>query len=320
VHLHGNARLTPAARLLLVRRVRDEGWPVGAAAVAAGVSVRTAFKWLARFRDEGIEGLVDRSSRPHRQPTRIGADRIAAILALRQLWFTAAQVAEILSMPLSTVSVVLKRNGLGRRSALIPKEQQRRYERARPGELVHVDIKKLARIDGLGHRVDGDRSRHVNRGRGRRRAAIGYEYVHVCVDDATRLAYAEVLADERATTAVGFLRRAVRFFKSFGIRVERVLTDNGAAYISRLHGQCVQLLGARHLRTRPRRPQTNGKAERFIQTMLDGWAYGAIYGTSQERTRALRGWLELYNRRRPHGSLSRQTPLQRLNNLRGSYT
>jgi transposase InsO family protein len=319
MHLHGNARLTPAARLLLVQRVERQGWPAGEAAAAAGVSVRTAFKWLARFRDEGIEGLRDRSSRPHRSPARIAADRVEAILKLRRLWFTAAQIAEILSMPLSTVSVVLKRNGLGRRSALVPKEQQRRYERARPGELVHVDIKKLARIDGAGHRIHGDRGSQPKRGRGRR-AAIGYEYVHVCIDDATRLAYAEVLCDERATTAVGFLRRAVRFFRSMGIRVERVMTDNGAAYISRLHARCVQRLAARQLRTRPRRPQTNGKAERFIQTMLDGWAYAAVYGTSAERTRALAGWLELYNRRRPHGSLSRQTPTQRLNNLRGSYS
>jgi transposase InsO family protein len=319
MHLHGNARLTPAARLLLVQRVERQGWAAGEAAAAAGVSVRTAFKWLARFRDEGIEGLRDRSSRPHRSPARIAADRVEAILKLRRLWFTAAQIAEILSMPLSTVSVVLKRNGLGRRSALVPKEQQRRYERARPGELVHVDIKKLARIDGAGHRVHGDRGSQAKRGRGRR-AAIGYEYVHVCVDDATRLAYAEVLCDERATSAVGFLRRAVRFFRSMGIRVERVMTDNGAAYISRLHARCVQLLAARHLRTRPWRPQTNGKAERSIQTMLDGWAYAAVYGTSAERTRALAGWLELYNRRRPHGSLSRQTPTQRLNNLRGSYS
>jgi len=319
MHLHGNARLTPVARLLLVQRICDQGWRVADAALAAGVSVRTAFKWLARFRGEGIEGLADRSSRPHRSPARLGNDRVAAILALRRLWFTAAQIAELLSMPLSTVSLVLRRNGLGRRSALIPKEQQRRYERARPGELVHVDIKKLARIEGVGHRIHGDRGLQISRGGRSLAKTIGYEYVHVCVDDATRLAYAEVLADERATTAVGFLRRAVAFFRSMGIRVERVMTDNGSAYISRLHRSCVQLLGARHLRTRPRRPQTNGKAERFIQTMLDEWAYAAIYGTSSERTAALAGWLELYNRRRPHGSLSRQTPTQRLNTLRGSY-
>jgi transposase InsO family protein len=317
MHLHGNARLTPAARLLLVRRVCDERWPVSEAAAAAGVSVRTAFKWLARFRSGGIEGLADRSSRPHRSPARLGTERVAAILALRRLWFTAAQIAELLSMPLSTVSLVLKRHGLGRRSALVPREQQRRYERSRPGELVHVDVKKLARIDGVGHRVHGDRGLQRNRPPGQQ---VGYEFVHVCVDDATRLAYAEVLSDERAATAVGFLRRAVRFFKSFGVHVERVMTDNGPAYISRLHQAAVALLGVRHLRIRPHRPQTNGKAERFIRTMLDGWAYAAIYGTSNERTAALAGWLELYNRRRPHDSLSRQTPIQRLNNLRGSYT
>jgi len=316
VHLHANARLAPAARLLLVRRVRDESWPVREAAAAAGVSVRTAFKWLARFRQDGVEGLADRSSRPHRSPARLRADRVAAILALRRLWFTAAQIAELLSMPLSTVSLVLKRHGLGRRSALIPKQQQRRYERSRPGELVHVDIKKLARIDGAGHRVHGDRGLQPNRPP---RKQVGYEFVHVCVDDATSLAYAEVLGDERATTAVGFLRRALRFFRSMGVRVERVMTDNGSAYISRLHARALSLLGVRHVRIRSRRPQTNGKAERFIRTLLDGWAYGAIYGTSHERQQALPGWLELYNRRRPHSSLSRQTPVQRLNNLLGSY-
>ena len=300
-----------------MRRVVEDGWRVADAAAAFEISERTAFKWLARFREEGIEGLGDRSSRPQRSPARTRADRVEAILTLRRLWFTAAEIAETLSMPLSTVSVVLKRNGLGRRSALVPKEQQRRYERARPGELVHVDIKKLARIDGAGHRVHGDRGLQPNRPPHQQ---VGYEFVHVCVDDATRLAYAEVLHDERATTAVGFLRRAVAFFRSMGIRVERVMTDNGSAYISRLHRGYLQLLGARHLRTRPRRPQTNGKAERFIRTMLNGWAYAAVYGTSAERTRALPGWLELYNRRRPHGSLSRQTPIQRLNNLRGSYS
>jgi transposase InsO family protein len=320
VHLHGNARLAPAARLLLVRRVREAGWSVREAADAAGVSARTAFKWLARFREEGVEGLADRSSRPHRSPRRTAADRVETILTLRRLWFTAAEIAETLSMPLSTVSVVLKRNGLGRRSALIPKQQQCRYERARPGELVHVDIKKLARIDGVGHRIHGDRGLQTSRGGRSLATTIGYEYVHVCVDDATRLAYAEVLNDERATTAVGFLRRAVAFYRSMGIRVERVMTDNGSAYISRLHRSYVRLLGVRHLRTRPRRPQTNGKAERFIRTMLNGWAYAAVYGTSSERTAALPGWLELYNRRRPHGSLNRQTPTQRLNNLRGSYS
>jgi len=319
MHVHANARLTPAARLLLVQRVRHEGWSPTQAATAAGVSPRTVYKWLARYRDEGVAGLRDRSSRPHRSPRRLAEDRVQTIVTLRRLWFTAAQIAELLGMAISTVSLVLKRHGIGRRSALIPKEQQRRYERATPGELVHIDIKKLAKIDGVGHRIHGDRSLSIDRG-GRGRPIIGYEFVHVAVDDATRLAYVEVLADERARTAVGFLLRALRFFRRRGVHVQAVMTDNGSAYISRLHARIARLVRVRHIRTRPRRPQTNGKAERFIRTMLDEWAYGGVYPTSADRQRALPGWLEHYNHRRPHGSLSRQPPATRLNNLLGSYT
>lgn len=320
MHVHANARLTPAARVLLVQRVRDEGWSPREAAVAAGVSQRTVFKWLARYRDEGIAGLRDRSSRPHCSPYRLGDDRVQAILTLRRLWFTAAQIAELLSMAISTVSLVLKRHGIGRRSALIPKQQQRRYECARPGELVHIDIKKLAKIDGVGHRIHGDRAFQIDRGGRCKAPLIGYEFVHVAIDDATRLAYVEVLADERARTAVGFLVRALRFFRRMGIHVQAVMTDNGSAYISRLHARVARLLRLRHIRIRPRRPQTNGKAERFIRTMLDEWAYGGVYPSSADRQRALAGWLEHYNHRRPHGSLSRQPPATRLNNLLGSYS
>lgn len=320
MHLHPNARLTPVARLLFVQRVRDQRWSVSDAAQAAGISVRTGYKWLARYRDHGVAGLRDRSSRPRRSPTRLPADRVQAILTLRRLWFTAAQIAELLSMPLSTVSLVLKRHGLGRRSALIPKEAQRRYQRARPGELVHIDIKKLARIDGVGHRIHGDRAFQRRRGRGSRATPIGYEFVHVAIDDATRLAYAEVLSDERARTAVGFLLRAMRFFRRMGVHVQAVMTDNGSAYTSHLHARIARLLKIRHIRIRPRRPQTNGKAERFIRTMLDEWAYGGVYPTSDHRQHALTGWLEHYNHRRPHGSLSRQPPATRLNNLLGSYS
>jgi transposase InsO family protein len=320
MHVHANARLTPAARLLLVRRVRFERWSVSDAAIAAGVSVRTGYKWLARYRQEGLDGLRDRSSRPHRSPRRLPADRVEAIVKLRRLWFTAREIAELLSMAISTVSLVLKRHGIGRRSALIPKEQQRRYERARPGELVHIDIKKLAKIDGIGHRITRDRAGRVKRGGRGGRATIGYEFVHVAVDDATRLAYAEVLRDERASTAVRFLLRALRYFRSMGIHVRRVMTDNGSAYISHLHSGLLAVLGIRHIRTRPYRPQTNGKAERFIRTMLDEWAYAGVYPSSSDRQRALPGWLEHYNHRRPHGSLSRQPPATRLNNLLGSYT
>jgi transposase InsO family protein len=229
-------------------------------------------------------------------------------------------------MPETTVSGILTRSGLGRLGRL-GQEPPRRYQRSRPGELLHIDVKKLGRIEGgMGKRVTG-RRRHWTATRtdraGVRRKTAGWEAVHVCVDDATRLAYVEVLGDERATTAVGFLRRAIRFYRRHGIRVERVMTDNGSAYVSAVHALACRALGIRHLRTRPYRPQTNGKAERFIRTMLGGWAYGAIYRNSSERTAALEGWLWRYNFKRPHGSLGRRPPAARLaelNNALGSYT
>jgi transposase InsO family protein len=297
--------------------VLEEGWTLTAAAEAAGVSVRTLSKWLRRYREGGEDGLLDRSSAPRSVPARTPEERVAVIAALRRLRMTAAEIAETLSMPLSTVSTVLTRIGLGRLSRLEPPEPANRYERKRPGELLHVDVKKLGRIGRPGHRVNGDRR---TRTRG-----IGWEYVHVCVDDATRIAYVEVLDDEKATTAAAFLRRAVAHYRAHGIKVERVLTDNGSAYRGVVHALACRTLGIKHLRTRPYRPRTNGKAERFIRTMLGGWAYAAIYRNSDERRAALAGWPDFYNRRRPHGSLGHQPPLQRLetltrNNLAGSYT
>jgi transposase InsO family protein len=281
------------------------------------VSVRTVSKWVARYRGEGAEGLFDRSSAPRRVAKRTAEERVVVIAALRRLRMTGAEIAETLSMPLSTVSTVLTRIGLGPLSRLEPAEPANRYERKRPGELLHIDVKRLGRIGRPGHRVNGDRR---TRSRG-----IGWEYVHVCVDDATRIAYVEVLEDEKATTAAGFLRRAVAYYRARGIRVERVMTDNGSCYRGVVHALACKALGTRHLRTRPYRPRTNAKAERFIRTMLGSWAYGAIYGSSDERRAALAGWLDFYNRRRPHGSLSHQPPLQRLealtrNNLAGSYS
>jgi transposase InsO family protein len=273
------------------------------------------YKWVARYRAEGDAGLVDRSSAPREVPRRTPEDRVAAIAALRRLRMTGATIAWLLSMPVSTVSSVLMSIGLGRLSRLEPPEPPNRYERRCAGELLHVDVKKLGRITTIGHRISGNR-------RGQPKGKVGWEYVHVCVDDATRLAYVEVLEDEKGQTVAGFLRRAVAFYELHGVRVERVMTDNGSGYRSILHALACRALGLRHLRTRPYRPRTNGKAERFIRTLLGGWAYGAIYGNSAERTRALAGWLDHYNRRRPHGSLNRQTPLQRLaalNNLPGSY-
>src|SRR5947207_344207 len=323
--LHANARTCPHSRRLAVDRVERDGWTLGAAAEAAGVSVRTVSKWLRRCREEGELGLFDRSSAPVRVPLRTGEQRIAVIASLRRLRMTGAEIAETLAMPVSTVSGILTRIGLGRLSGLEPLEPPNRYQRQRPGALVHIDVKKLGRIRGAGHRVTGSRaSQRKTREQGRRVGVAGWEFVHVCVDDATRLAYVEVLADEKATTAIAFLRRAVAHFAAYGVRVEGVLTDNGSAYRATIHALACRALGIKHLRTRPYRPRTNGKAERFIRTLLGGWAYGAIYGSSAERERALAGWLRFYNHRRPHGSLNRQAPMTRfhalMNNPLGSYT
>jgi transposase InsO family protein len=321
--LHGNAALSWHGRRCLAVRVVVEGWTLSAAAEAAGVSVRCARKWVGRYRLEGEQGLFDRSSAPKRIANRTSDDRVEAIVKLRRLRFTAAEIAETLGMALSTVSGILKRLGMGRLGRL-GLEQPVRYERSRPGELVHIDVKKLGRIEGGAGKRVGGRSPGAYKPRrrdaaGKDRGTIGWEFVHVCVDDYSRLAYAEVLSDEKATTAIGFLHRAVAFYRRHGIQVERVLTDNGSAYVSTLHAIACRTLGIRHLRTRPRRPQTNGKAERFIRTLQNSWAYGAIYRSSNERTAALDGWLWHYNHRRRHAALGRQPPVTRTN-LLGSYS
>jgi transposase InsO family protein len=321
--LHGNAALSWSGRRLLARRVLEQGWTQVAAAEAAGVSVRCARKWVGRYRVAGEAGLVDRSSAPRRVANRTSAERMAVITKLRGLRMTAAEIAETLGMPLSTVSAVLARLGMGKLGRL-GLEPAVRYERARPGELLHIDVKRLGRIHGgAGKRVTGGIKRNPDPRRrdaaGVERKTIGWEYVHVCVDDYSRLAYVEVLRDEKAATAIGFLHRAVAYYRQRGIQVERILTDNGSAYRSARHTLACRQLGIRHSRTRPYRPQTNGKAERFIRTLLEGWAYGAIYRSSQERTNALDGWLWHYNHRRRHSALSHQPPISRTN-LLGSYT
>jgi transposase InsO family protein len=320
--LHANAALSWSGRRELARRVVDQGWTLAAAAEVAGVSVRCAGKWVGRYR-AGDRQLLDRSSAPRRVANRTDPGRVAVIVKLRRLRMTAAEIAETLGMPLSTVSGILTRMGLGRLGRL-GLEPAVRYQRSRPGELVHVDVKKLGRIEGgAGKRWRDGLRRHYTPTRtdaaGKRRKTVGWEYVHIAVDDYSRLAYAEVLADEKATTAVGFLDRAVRFFGRHGIRVERVLTDNGSAYRAAVHALACRRLKIRHLRTRPYRPQTNGKAERFIRTLLAGWAYGAVYRSSHERTAALDGWLWHYNHRRRHSALGHQAPITRTN-LLGSYS
>jgi transposase InsO family protein len=316
--LHANAALSWSGRRRLCELVVVEGLTVTAAAASMGVSVRCARKWVSRYREAGVAGLVDRSSAPRRVANRTPPDRIEAIVKLRQLRFTAAEIAETLGMALSTVSGILTRIGLGR-LGLIGLEKPVRYERSRPGELLHVDVKKLGRVAGIGHRISGNRASQRGRYQRRLQGKLGWEYVHVAIDDYSRLAYAEVLTDERASTAAGFLERAVAFYRRHGIVVERVLSDNGSCYRSLIHALACRRLGIRHLRTRPYRPQTNGKAERFIRTMLNGWAYGAIYGSSRERTAALDGWLWHYNHQRRHSALGHQPPISRTN-LLGSYS
>jgi transposase InsO family protein len=321
--LHGNAALSWHGRRLLAERVLVERWTLTAAAEAAGVSVGCARKWVGRYRLHGELGLFDRSSAPRRVANRTPQERVEAILALRRLRMTAAEIAEVLGMALSTVSGILTRLGVGR-LGLLGLEQPVRYERSRPGELVHVDVKKLGRIQGgAGKRWRDGRRQHYTGSYtdrdGKRRGKAGWEYVHIAVDDYSRLAYAEVLADEKATTAIGFLRRAIAYYRRHGITVERLLTDNGSCYRATIHALACRRLGIRHLRTRPYRPQTNGKAERFIRTLLAGWAYGAIYGSSRERTAALDGWLWHYNHHRRHSALGHQPPITRTN-LLGSYT
>jgi transposase InsO family protein len=298
--------------------VLEQDRSIAEAAEAAGVSDRTCSKWVGRYRAEGTSGLLDRSSAPRTVANRTDERRIACIAALRRLRLTGPEIAEVLGMALSTVSGILTRIGMGRLGRL-GLEPPRRYERGRPGELIHIDVKKLGRILQPGHRMTGNRRSQQKAGPSRLGIA-GWEYCHIAIDDATRLAYVELLNDETATTAIDFLHRSVAFFESHGMTVEGVMTDNGGAYRSTIHALACKALGLRHLRTRAYRPQTNGKAERFIRTMLGGWAYAALYRDSAERAAALDGWLFTYNHRRRHAGIGRQTPIERLNNLLGTYS
>lgn len=301
MNAHKNDRTTPFGRAVMIRRVLQEGWSVAAVAASFEVSTRTVRKWLARFRREGRPGLESRSSAPHLVANKLPAPWLTMIARLRREYrMTGEEIALRLRLPRSTVASHLRRLGLGRLAALEPSEPARRYSRARAGELVHLDIKKLARFRRIGHRITGDR-RHGSDG-------AGWEFVHVAVDDASRLAYVEVLPDEKRQSVTGFLLRALRWFKRQGVRVERVMTDNGAGYVSRLFRKVCRLLRLRHLRTRPYTPRTNGKAERFIQTLLREWAYALPYRSSDSRAADLPRWLRHYNQERPHASLAHQSP------------
>lgn len=311
MNVHQNARLTPLGRAVMISRIEAEGWSVARASEASGLSRRTASKWLKRHRSGGERRLHDRSSAPLRCPRKVPADLIERIEALRRQRMTGPAIAKALGMARSTVGLILRRLGLGKLSALDPKVPIIRYERAAPGELIHLDIKKLGKFNVQGHRITGDRRK------GRSKKA-GWDFLHVCVDDASRLAYTEVLPSERKEDTTAFLERALAWLARHGVRVERVMTDNGSAYRSKLFTQALKAAGARHVRTRPYTPRTNGKAERFIQTSLREWAYGRPYACSDDRAKAIKPWTDTYNINRPHSGIKGLTPWQRVNNLLGN--
>ena len=316
---HKNAPLTPKGREMMVRAVVDCRLSKAAAAGRFNISPKTVAKWVKRFRAEGVDGLRDRSSRPLSLPSQTAPATAAAIEALRRQRYTGKQIAAEVGVSAATVSRILRRLGLNRLSALEPAEPIRRYEREKPGELIHIDIKKLGRIGSVGHRITGRQTGVVNRHLG-----IGWEFVHVCIDDSSRIAFSQVKKDERKESAVSFLTSAVAYYASLGVRIERVMTDNGSCYRSKAFARTCKMLGLKHIRTRPYTPKTNGKAERFIQTSLREWAYARAYNTSDERTAELPRWLHRYNWHRPHGSIGAKPPISRLgltgNNLLRLHT
>ena len=311
MNVHMNARMTVRGRALLVERIGEQGWPVAQAASAAGVSERTAHKWLARYRAGGAIALCERNSRPGRSPRRTPPGTAAAIERLRRERLSGPRIGRRLGLPVSTVGAVLRRLGLGRLKALDERPEIVRYERAAPGELIHIDTKKLGRIDGIGHRITGDRTK--------RRRGLGWEHLHVAIDDCSRLAYTELLPAETGAACAGFLARAGAWFAAHGVTVRRVMTDNAFAYTnSRAFQATLASIGARHITTRPYRPRTNGKAERFIQTALREWLYARAYAQSQQRAADMPGWLHWYNHHRPHAALKARPPASRLNNVFGN--
>jgi transposase InsO family protein len=312
MNAHKNARLTPFSRALMIERICKQRWTAGTAAEAAGVSERTAYKWLARYRCGGAAGLHNQKPVPRRVRHRLPEARVAEIEALRRQRLSGPAIARQLALPRSTVGAVLRRLGLGRLKSLDERAPVVRYERKNPGELIHLDTKKLGRIARIGHRITGCRKGQSNH------RGTGWEALHVAIDDATRLAYAEVLPDEKKETAIAFLSRSCAFFKANGVTPERVMTDNGSAYKSCAFRDALQTAGLRHIRTRPYTPRTNGKAERFIQTSLREWVYAAPYETSDQRAKAMVPFIDAYNTKRPHSALAFQTPWQRLNNLHGN--
>ena len=303
---HKNASLTPKGREAMTRSVVEGGLSKAVAARQFNTTPKTVAKWVDRFQAEGPAGLMDRSSRPHSSPGQTPPAACAAVEALRRQRHIGAQIAAEVGVSVATVSRILKRLGLNRLSALEPAEPVRRYERVAPGEIIHIDIKKLGKFNRIGHRITGDRTGQSNT------RGVGWEYVHLAIDDHSRLAYSEILPDEKRGSCLRFLFNALRFFRSLGVRVERVMTDNGSSFRSRRSAKALRRLKIKHLRTKPYTPKTNGKAERFVQTSLREWAYAHAYDTSEQRAAQLPSWLHRYNWHRPHGSIGSKPPISRL--------
>jgi transposase InsO family protein len=303
---HKNASLTPKGREAMTRSVVEGGLSKAVAARQFNTTPKTVAKWVDRFQAEGPAGLMDRSSRPHSSPGQTPPAACAAVEALRRQRHIGAQIAAEVGVSVATVSRILKRLGLNRLSALEPAEPVRRYERVAPGEIIHIDIKKLGKFNRIGHRITGDRTGQSNT------RGVGWEYVHLAIDDHSRLAYSEILPDEKRGSCLRFLFNALRFFRSLGVRVERVMTDNGSSFRSRRYAKALRRLKIKHLRTKPYTPKTNGKAERFVQTSLREWAYAHAYDTSEQRAAQLPSWLHRYNWHRAHGSIGSKPPISRL--------
>jgi len=310
VNIHKNARTTPHSRAEIARRVVLEGYAPGAVAAAFGVCLKTVWKWVTRFKAGGLEALADRSSRPHRlhKPTPQAVREI--VIDLRRLRRPGCEIARNTGVSASTVSRILRAERLSRARDLDPPQPARRYEHPDPGDMIHLDIKKLGRFDRVGHRISGDRTAQSHARR--RGKGCGWEFVHICIDDASRVSFTQIHPDERAPSAIVHLRASVAYYRSLGVAVRRVLTDNGSCYKSHAFRNACRELGLKHIRTRPYTPRTNGKAERFIQTALREWAYARAYDTSDQRAAELPAWTHRYNWHRPHGGIKAQTPISRL--------
>jgi transposase InsO family protein len=312
MNVHKNARLTLHSRAEMVRRVLSEGLSAKSVATAFGVDAKTVGKWVKRFEAEGAAGLADRSSRPHRLHRPTPAQTVDQVIALRRQRLCGQQIAKETAVSPATVSRILRAAGISRARDLDPPEPVIRYQREHPGELIHLDIKKLGRFDVEGHRVTGDRRKGSSRG-------AGWEFVHVCIDDASRIAFSQVMPDEKKESATAFLTAALAYYASLGVTVSRVMTDNGSCYRAHAFRNLCRDHGLKHIRTKPYTPKTNGKAERFIQTALREWAYAKAYPSSAWRAAELPFWLHRYNWQRPHGGIKSKTPISRLGLDQATY-